>query len=381
MLVRHIARNEELALWIASLVGLNYEVIAAASNGRMEMMCVTLGLMSVTYFVCQRERSWARAAAGSACFAAAALFCHPLGLICNGWLAAVVILHWREIRWRGLALASLPYLLGFAIYAAYVLKAPHIFLAQAREAYLYRIAGGPSLGRKIITDFVSRYWELYYAALSGAKRLKLFSLLFGVVGTVLLAANSKWRRSPLGRILLIFACISYVGVAALDNQDIPAYFTYSMPMLTGCAALWVYAEWQTSRRVFRFISGGLATAAVLAAVGGFSMKILANERKHLYMPVIEAVRSHLPPNGKVMGGSELGFALGFQPYLIDDRFLGYLSGIRPDVFVENEYYGGGGPGWLASREILQTEYHLVLQNKAYNVYVRNHDSGSDSRPK
>ncbi|HEX4749212.1 MAG TPA: hypothetical protein VH302_06680, partial [Bryobacteraceae bacterium] len=92
-------------------------------------------------------------------------------------------------------------------------------------------------------------------------------------------------------------------------------------------------------------------------------------------------RSHLPPNGKVMGGSELGFALGFQPYLIDDRFLGYLSGIRPDVFVENEYYGGGGPGWVASREILQTQYHLVLQNKAYNVYVRNQDSGSDSRPK
>ena len=72
-----------------------------------------------------------------------------------------------------------------------------------------------------------------------------------------------------------------------------------------------------------------------------------------------------------MGGSELGYALGFNSNLIDDRFLGYTSGKRPDVFVENEYYGGGGPGWDFSRQLLRTQYHLVLANSAYRVYVRN----------
>ncbi len=78
-----------------------------------------------------------------------------------------------------------------------------------------------------------------------------------------------------------------------------------------------------------------------------------------------------------MGGSELGFALGFGPPLVDDRYLGFFSGKTPDVFVVNEFYGPmrSSPrlnsAWETSRTTLHDQYHLVFKNGAYSIYVRN----------
>ncbi len=79
-----------------------------------------------------------------------------------------------------------------------------------------------------------------------------------------------------------------------------------------------------------------------------------------------------------MGGSELGFALGFNNAryrIIDDRFLGYYSGIAPDLYVSNAYYVAntlaGQPAWAASRRDLEEHYRLVYENSAYKIYKRN----------
>lgn len=98
-----LSRNGTLALLVSSVVALDYAVVSAASNGRMDMMCVALGQIAIAYFICNRESNWTRAIAGAACFGGASLFCHPLGAICNLSLAAVVALNWRDIRWRGIA--------------------------------------------------------------------------------------------------------------------------------------------------------------------------------------------------------------------------------------------------------------------------------------
>ena len=65
-----------------------------------------------------------------------------------------------------------------------------------------------------------------------------------------------------------------------------------------------------------------------------------------------------------MGGSELGFALGFGPERIDDRYLGYDTGKRPDVYVENGYYGKiGAAGTAAAETTLRDQYHLTFQKQ------------------
>jgi hypothetical protein len=383
-MTRRLSQNQTLGLLVSSVVALDYAVVMAASNGRMEMMCAALGQVAVAYFICNRESNWTRAIAVAACFGAASLFCHPLGAICNLSLAAVVALNWRDIRWRGLALAVLPYTIGLAVYACYVLQAPDIFLTQARAAYLFRIHEGRGLLVSIAQDFHTRYWNLYFQALSGVKRLKVASLLFGVLGTVLLAFDRKWRSQPLGRMLLVMAAIGYVGVAALDNMGHPVYSIYSMPILSACGAVWVYATWQRSL-YFRYLPALLLSASILATVGGNCAKIAENNYRRLYDPAIGVIRANLPPGGVVMGGSELGFALGFQSKtLIDDRYAGYATGKAPDVFVRNEYYSTSE--FLReytreeyARKLLATQYHVVFDNTAFRVYARNKVPESKSR--
>lgn len=369
-MTRHLSHNQTLGLLISSVVALDYAVVSAASNGRMDMMCVAFGQVALAYFICNREANWTRAIAVAAWFGAASLFCHPLGAISNLCLAAVVALSWREIRWRGLALAALPYTLGLALYACYVLQAPDIFFSQARAAYIYRIHGTRGLLSSIARDIHTRYWNLYFGGLSGVKRLKGASLLFGVLGTVLLAFERKWRSRPLGRTLLAMAVIGYVGVAALDNAGHPVYLIYSMPLLSACGAVWVYATWQRSD-YFRYLPALLLTASIMATVGGFCVKIAENNYRNLYDPAIAVIRANLPPGGLVMGGSELGFALGFQSKtLVDDRYAGYTTGKVPDVFVRNEYYGSSGSFAEYSRRLLATQYHVAFENSAFRVYVR-----------
>jgi len=111
-----------------------------------------------------------------------------------------------------------------------------------------------------------------------------------------------------------------------------------------------------------------------ANIGGIGYKIYQDDYHNLYNPAIVAIRHSLPPGGLVMGGSELGFALGFGPPLVDDRYLGYFSGKVPDVFVIDQYYGPLwtlSSAWNASRNTLHSQYHLTFENRAYSIYVRN----------
>lgn len=251
------------------------------------------------------------------------------------------------------------------------MQAPDIFLSQARAAYLFRMHGIRGLLGSIPGDIHTRYWNLYFEGLSGVKRLKVASLLFGVFGTVLVAFDRKWRSQPLGRTLLVMAVIGYVGVAAIDNAGHPVYLIYSMPVLSACGAVWVYAAWQRSFP-FRYVPVLLLSASILATTGGFCVKIAQNNYRNLYAPATAVIRANLPPGGVVMGGSELGFAFGFQcKTLIDDRYAGYTTGKVPDVFVRNEYYGSSGSFEEYSRNLLATQYHVVFENSAFRVYARN----------
>jgi NADPH-dependent 2,4-dienoyl-CoA reductase/sulfur reductase-like enzyme len=87
-----------------------------------------------------------------------------------------------------------------------------------------------------------------------------------------------------------------------------------------------------------------------------------------------------------MGGSELGFAFGFGPSLVDDRYLGVVSHRTPDVFVINDCYEIPVPvtpatekAHQAYRVRLQNDYHLVLANELYRVYFSNKNSSFISR--
>ncbi len=369
-MMRSLTRDETIALFVASVVALDYSVIAAATDGRMDMMCAALGQAALASFLSLRNSNWPPAIFLAACFGAAALFCHPLGLVSTVSLAALNALRWRQIRWKAMVAASVPYIFGAALCLRYILEAPQIFLAQSRAASAYRMTTWKDLAANFFNDLPFRYFGMYYASLAGINKLKAASLLFALFGTAGLALHPKLRRKEAGRTLLLLAFIGYAGVAVIDNQKFPVYFIFSMPTLTACAALWTYGCWPQAG-VRRALSSALLAGGVLATIGGFTVKSYQDGYHRLYLPVISAIKANLPPGGLVMGGSELGFALGFGPPLIDDRYVGCSSGKRSDIFVENHYYGRVGQVGQAATTLLQTQYHLIFENSDYRVYLAN----------
>lgn len=376
LLVRAWSRNERLALFITCVVALDYSVISAASDGRMEMMCAALGYAGMAAYASLRESRWMAAIAAASLFGAASFFCHPMGAVTNASIAALLLLDWRLINWRRIWVACIPYAIGVIFCALYVMQAPQIFEAQYHAATNYRVRTVFTITKGIFLDAYERYWSNFFLLQTGINKARVVILAFAVIGTLAVTADPVLRKQVLGRRLLMLVAISYVGIAVVDNQGFPFYLVYSLPLMTACGALWVYAKWQEPG-FGRFVPAALLAASLSIVMGGYALKISKNDYKKLYQPAVAAAREYQRSGGVIMGGSELGFMLGFRSgQLVDDRYLGYFSGLKPEVYVQSQYYYRmPGPelrrAWDVSRQRLKNEYHLVFQNADYRIYALN----------
>ncbi|HEX7362215.1 MAG TPA: hypothetical protein VF283_17125 [Bryobacteraceae bacterium] len=372
--VRALSRNETLALVTSSIIALAYIFVQDASDGRMETMCAALGQAALAVYVCQRDRNHTLAVALAGCLGAASLFCHPMGAVTNAFLAILLLRDWRRFRRRDLAVFCAPYLLGGALCLWYIVQAPEIFVAQYKAASGYRVTGFAALLKRACSDFDIRYFQACFA---GQGRLKPLVLLFGLAGFVAVALSRRLRSIPPARLLFLYSCIGYLGVALIDNQKFWYYLIYSMPMLYACGAAWLYDSWKR-RTLGRFLAAVLLAGAVGSTCTAFRANVQRDTFRNSYEPALAAIKHYLRPGGFVMAPSEFGFALGWGPPLIDDCYLGYHSGIRPDVYVmHNDCDPGRYPethrAWKWSREMLAKNYKLVQTERTfwpYWIYVR-----------
>lgn len=374
LFVRALTRNTNLSLLVTAVVATDYALLSTASDARMDMMCAALGQMGLASYVVLRGPKPRLAIISAGFFGAASLFCHPMGAVINLAIVAVILtLDWRRIPWSAVPLAALFYVFGFALCFWYAMQNPALYHAQSSAAASYRVTSVVRAVRDVLRDFRLRYWGYYFTFLHGTARLKVFCLLFGVAGFIAVALRRRLRSSVFGRTLLVLAIVSYVGVALIDNQDFPMYFIYLMPVLVTCGAFWTYEEWRAAS-LLRLISGALLAAAVLASVGGFVVKIRDNDIGRQYEAAVRMIRANLPPDGTVFGGAELGFALGFGPHLVDDRYLGYWSRCPlPAIYAMDPNYvamPAEHAAWNQSRKDLAEHYRLIFQDRDYRIYLR-----------
>jgi hypothetical protein len=374
--VRSLSRKDSLALLAASLIALDYAVLVTASNGRMDMMCAALGMAGLASYFCFRDSNWPVGVVLAAFFGAASLFTHPMGAVMSVAIAAMVLADWGRIRWGAVAAASVPYLIGIGLCLNYIHQAPELFQAQYKAASQYRVSGFGPILFNILNDVTERYLRYYFTAYTGISKSKIVALLFPLCGLVGVLVNRDLRSQLISKRLLLLLVVTYVGVAVVDNQKFGNYLVFSLPVVTACAAVWLYAKWQQGGGG-RLLACGLLAVSVAATLAGIAYKISRNEYRNLYDPAIAAARAALPPGGTLMGGSELGFAVGFGSPLVDDRYLGFFSGTLPEVFVINDHYGPmrSSPrltsAWETSRVTLREQYHQVFKNSMYSIYVRN----------
>ena len=376
LLVRAVSRNATLALCVAAVVSLDYSCLAAASDGRMDMMCAALGLAGLAAYVCLRESHLHWAALLTGLFGAASLFSHPMGIVTNAFIAVLLLSDFRRLRLSSWCLLISPYLFGGSLCLWYIEQAPQIFLAQSRAISSYRVGGAGFLLRNLVNDVWERYLQFYFAPHSGFHKLKIFSLLFGVVGWLALIINRRLRSSLLVKLLLGFACVGYLGVAAIDDMKFSYYLVYVTPVLAACGAVWVYDSFARRARS-RVMAGALLAGFVMASLGLCGFYIHRDDFTHEYKPAIAAVRRLQSPGEVVMGPSEFGFIMGFKPPLVDDCFLGHKSGIRPGIYV---MYGAcrslpdSLPEWQWAKKELAKNYREIYANGAYAVYARRYQT-------
>jgi hypothetical protein len=369
--VRALSTDESLALLIASVIALDYSVIAAASNGRMEMMCAALGQAALACYVVLRDSRirWALFLAGL--FGASSLFCHPMGIVTNSVLAVMLLLDRRKFRWNEVLIAIVPYVVFAVACGLYIWQDPTLFAEQAKAVSAYRVGSTAFLIRNLLNDFSQRYLQFYFAPLSGLHRLKIFSLLFGLCGAIGLLFSQRAGREQLRRFLLLAAAVAYLGVAAVDDLKYPHYFVYVTPLLAACGALWLY---RAERRGARWFAIGLLIAYVGVNIGLAANWIYRNEMGSVFRPMARTVQDASSTGELVMGPSELGFALGFQKPLLDDCTLGFKSGVAPKVYVMYpacEVPGYSESVWTWARDKARREYHPIAKMGGYTVYLRN----------
>ncbi len=327
-------------LLTAALVGLNYDVVNAAS-ARYDIMAAALGALGLAAYLVLRERRLTWAIVASQALVCAACLTHPFGVFGGaGVLIFGLSLDWRRLRPRHLLAAAAPYVVGLGAWGLYIAQDPAMFREQFAENANGRVGASASPLAILAEELRVRYlvalggWREGLPAVARVKILTLVAYAVGIVGCLL---SRDVRRSPMGRALLLYALAAFLLLALLDSNRWYIYTIHVVPVYSACAAL--LAE-QLRRR------GGAVRALALAGTAAFALFTVASVayRARLdvhgraFEPTVAFLRERLQPGDLVMAGGEFGVGLGFERHVLDDMQLGYRNRRVPDYVVVGRDY-------------------------------------------
>lgn len=386
-----LTHRKRVALLAVYLLGVEQYFLRAAASGRMDMMCLTLSLVSVALYLRFRA-NFQQALLIAACGLAAALFTHPNA--CFGiLLLTIIVLSYdrHKLTVRSLLLASLPFVVLGAAWVSYVLRAPQFFASQlaAQTAIPHRFALSLNLIAVVYEELVLRYKPAYKLG-SGSFPIGLEQLPFFIyIAAVALAASiPAVRRQPGVRPILIGAVSSFALLCFLQKNTY--YIAYTLPLFTALVAIVALWLWNQSR-AGRWSVSLLIPALVGINVGLVAMHAIHNDYQNRYMNAVNFLSKNASPGSLTMGSGELAFKLGFDGQIVDDARLGYISGKRPDLIVlEGQYCGywfpwfayGEQDSFLYIRSLLKNDYRIIydqtrdgyvalsILDSPYQVYQR-----------
>jgi hypothetical protein len=387
VLVSHFSGNRKIGLLAVALIATDYPHITGAAFGRMDMMAASLGFSGLAVYILLRERNWPLAVFLSNTIVCAAGMTHFLGVLPLLSLVFLTIYYDRQkIRFKTVAIAAIPYMIAAVSWGYYITQNWEDFRVQFsanaqagdRLSTIYK----PWLG--VLTEAKVRYLVGYglgphSVGNSNLVAFKAFGLAALVLGLVGVLFNSQLRKQKGIRALLITLLIYFGVMTVLDGQKLPTYLIHIVPLFLSLLAIWVYWLW-SRRSVPRWLIAAGVAGLCLLNIAGIAWKIKKNEYKNHYVPAVSFLKQNLKDNTLIMGSAELGFDLNFPKQLIDDPFLGYKTGKKPDYIVVDEIYEDAFEGSRKHRpqiyQHIQTvlkEYDLVYDHSYYKIYVRPQD--------
>ena len=130
LLLQHFAVPRTVALLALAFIAADYAAVRTASDGRPDMLAAAFGLSAVTVYLFLRERRFTLAVFLSQFLVVCGGLTHPMGgLPYLGLLAYFFISgkDWRRVRLIHIFLAAIPYVVGAAGWAAYIMQDPQLF--------------------------------------------------------------------------------------------------------------------------------------------------------------------------------------------------------------------------------------------------------------
>ncbi len=367
-IVRYLTRSPPLAYAAVGLIALSSHVLWSASIGRPESMSAGLASAAIAVYLRWRERSIGQAAALSAALFALAGLAHPLALVeALACLALVVMLDRKRLRpHHALIVAGIGAVI-IAPWVLYVIQDLETFRAQWGANSSARGNALTQPIRYLLTDFADRYVVHHFSVLHGIARLRVAELIGLVACLVVGLSLPRIRRTPGLGMLAALALVSWASLAVLDANRWVQYFAHVFPVYIAAAAV-VLVQLARAAMLERAVAVAIAAMLVAPGLGGFVRGIWTNPYRTEYLATVAEVRRHQEPGVRIVGSSELAFALGFDGAFTDDMQMR----TQPDLFVAGDMYVlDGSRTWQQRvRQELAADYDLIHENGRFRLFKR-----------
>jgi len=384
-IVRYLVADVTVALVTFALIAGDYGFILRATDARMDMLSAAFGFGGLAVYLYLRTRSFSWAVFLSNLCVCASGLTHPSGgvLAAAGLVFLTFYYDWRRIRFRHVAIALAPYLIGAAGWAWYIAKDVDSFRAQ----FLYNLTYGGRIDtlRSPLTTLKREIELRYLYALGGMggatilSKLKLSIVIAYFCGVVGVLATRSLRQQKGYRALLFLTGIYFLVLAFADGVKEMNYTVYMIPLYAALLAALVVWLWRNHGPAVRAMLVTVVIGLLLIHAGGIAHQVRQDTYHKDYLPAISFLKQNVPRDQLLMGPGVLGFGLAYPPNLIDDFRLGALSGRTPDwIAVDDRYnrFFGGLKSWEPSayqfvRNRLENEYRPVYQHGNWTIYRRN----------
>ena len=378
---RKLTGKSSTAVLACAILACDTNFILNGAAGRMDMMSAVCGLSGIAVYLWMRERDLTRAVIASHSLVAAGVFSHPNGIVAFLCLCFLTVyLDFSKIRWFHLGVAAAPYLAGMAAWGWYISYDPHAFVSQfagnASPASRGLVFHAPFAALKL--EVTKRYLDGYSFYSPGLKKLRVVPLPLYLVSFIGCVCTPGIRRNRYLRAALLLCVVSVSALFLVDGIKRSFYLVHVLVPLALVSSIWITWIWDRWRRARLPLALALASVYMIQ-LGGIVTLIRKHDRLREFQPMIAFLNQHRRPDTVIMGPSELGFALGYNPPLVDDYRLGYFSGKHAQYVVVDDNYRAlindlktdNPPVYRSVTDRLAHEYHPVWQDGLYQILGEN----------
>ncbi|HKP86184.1 MAG TPA: glycosyltransferase family 39 protein [Blastocatellia bacterium] len=374
-IMKSLAGDKRIALLAVALIALDFAFVRTASTGRMDMMSAALNFAAWAVYLRTRERNLTLAILASQAVVVVSGLTHPngvMGLI--GLVFLTLSFDRRDIRPHHFAIAATPYLIGGACYLLYVAQSFPLFFTQLSGNGGWRFWGLANPLGAIKLEMAERYLSLSAGGSSYLKLILVMAYAAGILGAIF---TREIRERKGARALLIIAGLLFAYLTFLEGTKLYLYLIHIAPVYSALLALWIHHCWMT-RRAPRWIIAPAVCGLLLIHVAGSAYVIARDSYRNSYLPAVSFLNRSAARGASITGSAELGFGLENYNTLLDDKYLGYYNGRKPDFIVVDTRYQEEHDGVERKQpeisehitRLLTVEYEKVYDRAAYRIYAR-----------